>query len=248
LSRLASIFAKYKVHDLKIDYFAQQITTQPGNFVLAYSADPCSQRIWKFNTDALVYADALALPDSMPYAPWRSFRLDLGAAIDKKTEHYCNLQSMTSVAVDEDYSAMMSILRQCTFGALVVMKSANAGSSLVHGIFYMELDIEFFEWMSNTDSNPGSIGHGKIMLGHAQLDGGPSIKLEGDRPKDNSSVSSTLTTKVKDKDQKEDPCSCKEKNRIPLVGFAREGVRFEACTECGKTFEIKSSVESRECA
>lgn len=145
---IASAFVRYKVNGLKFHYEPQSSATTTERLVFAFAEDPMHPLLW--NTTVPSQAKLLALADSIAFAPWRSWTMDVSHRLADQTFYTFTdpgLTMSTSASFAERFS---------DFGVISCITSAFAGAEQPCGVLYMEIDVEFLEFCPISITMPAS--------------------------------------------------------------------------------------------
>lgn len=150
---LASAFTRYKIHSLKFHYEPQAAATTTERMVFAFAPDPIHPLI---TSTAPSSAKLLAVADSVAFAPWRSWTMDVSSHVRSKTFYtYSDPGTTTTVALSERFS---------DFGSIGCVTSSTETTALQCGILYMEVDVELIEFCPIVTTNPSSKVMAKKVL------------------------------------------------------------------------------------
>jgi hypothetical protein len=134
---IATSFVRYRVLKLKFIYEPQSATDIKDRLVFAYANDPAHPMVQQSNLTA-TQANLLALSDSVAFAPWRSWSLDVSSEV-KQDLLYTYNQTTTST-LDNRFNM---------FGAMGCVPSLQPTSEtvgVVYGILYAQIQFEFIEF------------------------------------------------------------------------------------------------------
>jgi hypothetical protein len=134
---IATAFVRYRVLQLKFIYEPQSATDIKDRLIFAYANDPLHPMIRQSESTA-TQANLLALSDSVAFAPWRSWSLDVSSEV-KQDLLYTYDQASTQTTDDRFHF----------FGAMGCLASVNpttATVSPVYGILYAKLQFELVEF------------------------------------------------------------------------------------------------------
>lgn len=149
---IGSAFTRYRIRKCSFHYCPQAPTsggsvTGDPRYVFAFAEDPVHPLIW----DAAVSQDTLlALSDSIPFAPWCAWDMDVTSRLKDKDLLYTYDLSVVnpgSTGADQRFS---------NFGSIGVLADKNngAGGTRIHGILYMCLGIDLEEFCPVTTTRP----------------------------------------------------------------------------------------------
>jgi len=134
---LGSTFVRYDTLKCEFIYEPQSATTVEDRLVFAFANDPEHPMIK--NTPATAsQTKLLALQDSVAFAPWRAWRLDVSSTITAKTELFNYNQDISS-ELDNRFLAFASI------GCLASVEPTSTTAQTVYGILYAKFAFEYYE-------------------------------------------------------------------------------------------------------
>jgi len=136
---IASAFVRYRVLSCKFHYAPQLTTTVEGRLVFAFANDPTHPLILPPVT-AMSQSNLLALADSMPFAPWRPWSMDVTSSIQVDNKYY---------TYTPETSTTVEVIRFDNFGSIGLIISDTGltiGPAANYGILYMELETELQEF------------------------------------------------------------------------------------------------------
>lgn len=129
-------FVRYAIKKLQFIYEPQSPTTISDRMIFAYANDPEHPMIQP-NGDIPTQASLLALSDSVAFAPWRSWSLDVTKSVSQNLLYTSNDSNAES---DNRFTY---------FGAIGCVPSVEPSSTTpvtVYGILYGCIEIEFREF------------------------------------------------------------------------------------------------------
>ena len=139
---IGSAFTRYRVNSLKFHYEPQAAATLTERLVFAFAPDPVNPVL--VNTS--VTADScLAMADSVAFAPWRTWSMDLSSTVRGKL-FYTFSDTSTSQVITERFS---------DFGVIACLTSSTGAVSQC-GVLYMEIDVELVEFCPIVVTHPAS--------------------------------------------------------------------------------------------
>ncbi len=144
---LCSTFARYQVKGCRFHYCPQSGTNTTQRMVFAFAADPAHPLINA--TTAVTQAKLEAVTDSVPFAPWEQWSLDVTHSIDKKLMLFTYDGANGSSTEDR-------LERLSSFGVIGCQSSANGTATTgdVFGVLYMELTVEFRDFAPISVTRP----------------------------------------------------------------------------------------------
>jgi hypothetical protein len=135
---IATAFVRYKIEKLTFVYEPQSATTVQDRLVFSYANDPSHPLITNVSTASANQENLLALSDSVAFAPWRSWSLDVSSEV-KQDLLYTYNQSTTSVT-DNRFTMFGSI------GCVASVEPTTDTTAPVYGILYAKIVFEFIEF------------------------------------------------------------------------------------------------------
>jgi hypothetical protein len=178
---LSANFVRYRVRRLMFHYTPQSTTTVNGRAVFAFADDPVHPIIVpglessSSSTPSGVMLGGvpsqeslLALGDSMAFAPWLPWSLDVSDRV-KQNELYIDggfgwQPAGTAPTPVEPYlvtsvSGFTAALRQWGFGSIGIATSTTESTAFEAGVLWMELEVELIEFCPIV-SGSGGPGYG----------------------------------------------------------------------------------------
>lgn len=143
---IASAFVKYRVHKLVFHYEPQCAATEVERLVFAYAEDPMHPVLW--NATVPTSTSLLALADSVAFAPWRSWSMDVTHRLARQ-EFYTFTDSSTTVASFAERFSDFGVMSCVTSGS-------GAVANVTCGVLYMETVIELIEFCPISVTLPAS--------------------------------------------------------------------------------------------
>lgn len=140
---IASAFTRYEVKSLKFHYEPQSSATTTERLVFAFAPDPLHPIIYDQSStvDTL-----LAVSDSVAFAPWRTWTIDVTDKMDKTLYYTYSDPSVAGGTFSDRFSDFGSI-------ACVTSDTATATNTSC-GVLYMEIDVELVEFCPIINVNP----------------------------------------------------------------------------------------------
>lgn len=143
---IASAFVRYRVRSLKFHYEPQAAATLTDRLVFAFADDPMHPLLW--NATIPTQASLLALSDSVAFAPWRSWSMDVTHRVQDQLFYTFTDPSTTVASFAERFS---------DFGVIsCVTDGVSAGSTHQCGVLYMETIVELIEFCPISVTLPAS--------------------------------------------------------------------------------------------
>ncbi len=158
----ASSFTRFRVKKLRFKYCPQSGTNTTQRMVFAYANDPTHPLI---NTTTPSQAQLESVSDSVPFAPWKPWEVDMSRNLDKTSWLYTYDTAQTGGATNDTLERFQSL------GVIGLMASANgtAVSGDVFGVLYMIADLEFKEFCPISITRPALLRHlAAKMIEHAE--------------------------------------------------------------------------------
>lgn len=169
---IGSCFVRWRVNGLKFHYTPQSTTTVQGRAVFAFAEDPLHPLLNRFLSDAgtnpkLVSAVPptqtilLALSDSMAFAPWLPWSMDLSSRV-RQNELYTTVQiefltETPNFAPDfasDDVAGLAATMRQSALGCFSIVAETTEEVGYIGGVLWMELDFDLIEFCPTTETIP----------------------------------------------------------------------------------------------
>jgi hypothetical protein len=146
---IASAFTRYKVKKLCFHYRPQSTATSTDRFIFAFAPDPAHPLLASSYTTAAnaapTDADLLACADSVPFAPWVEWSLDVTRSLDQDYLHYVDNMIGEGTGITSGIDPAQA--RTIGFGVIsCVCSTGGSGATLPYGVLYMESEIEFSEF------------------------------------------------------------------------------------------------------
>lgn len=144
---LASAFTRYRISKLIFHYEPQCAATTTERLVFAFAEDPVHPILWD-TTPFPTQNSLLAVSDSIAFAPWRSWSMDVTSRLPKKDLLY----------TFSDRSTVLETLanRFSDFGVISCVTSSASGANTACGVLYMECEIELVEFCPISVTRPAS--------------------------------------------------------------------------------------------
>lgn len=140
---IASAFVRYRVTRLVFHYEPQSSATTSERMVFAFAADPLHPILW--NSTVPNQTSLLAVADSVAFAPWRAWSMDVTYRLGN-TFLYTFADSSTTVGTFTE--------RFNDFGVISCITSSVSGSTADCGILYGEIEVEFEEFCPISVTRP----------------------------------------------------------------------------------------------
>jgi hypothetical protein len=148
LDLLGSAFTRYKAKKLKFHYRPQSGTNSTQQLVFAFAADPVHPLIGAAST--VVTAQGLeSLADSIPFAPWAPWDMDVSSKLDPVPWLYTDSNSIADGATPSETSRFDSFGSIGCFAA-----TASTTTAANYGVLYMSFDMDFKEFCPISVTRP----------------------------------------------------------------------------------------------
>lgn len=216
----ASSFTRFRCKRLRFQYCPQSGTNTTQRMVFAYANDPDHPLI---NTAVPSQAQLESVSDSIPFAPWKPWTLDVSSSLDKTSWLY-TYDGAPSAGVTTDI-----VDRFNTIGVIGCMASANGTVTTgdVFGVLYIIADLEFKEFCPISVTRPALLRLlGEKLIFHAR-------KREAQRERQNTDLSVLFSA---DDDDDSSSTSKPEPEPMHSKEFIREfqrlrklGLRADEC-------------------
>lgn len=137
---MANNFVRYRVQGVRFCYEPQSTTVVEDRLVFAFAEDAIHPLIV---TDTPSESHLLALSDSVAFAPWRSWEMDVSHVVRTNNLLYCypTESSLVSRNIERRFSS---------FGSIGCIATVTPGTlqtePKIYGILYAEFDFEFIEF------------------------------------------------------------------------------------------------------
>lgn len=143
---IASAFVRFCVRGLKFHYEPQAAATTTERLVFAFAEDPMHPILW--NATVPTQTGLLALSDSIAFAPWRSWSMDVSHRLRDQMFYTFTDPSTTVASFAERFS---------DFGVISCITSGTAATQDTPcGVLYMEIDVELLEFCPISVTLPAS--------------------------------------------------------------------------------------------
>jgi hypothetical protein len=140
---IASAFVRYRVTRLVFHYEPQCSATSTERMVFAFAADPLHPVLW--NATPPGSSALLSLADSVAFAPWRAWSLDVSRKLSKEELYTFSDASLTVGTFTERFS---------DFGVISCVTSSVSGVKTACGVLYAEIEMELKEFCPVSLSRP----------------------------------------------------------------------------------------------
>jgi hypothetical protein len=140
---IASAFVRYRVTKFVFHYEPQCSATTTERMVFAFAVDPLHPVLW--NATVPHSASLLVLSDSIAFAPWRSWSMDVSHRLGKEKLYTFSDSSTTVGTFTERFS---------DFGVMSCVTSSVSGSATDCGILYADIEVELSEFCPITVTYP----------------------------------------------------------------------------------------------
>lgn len=170
---IASAFVRYRMLSLKFHYEPQSSATTTERLVFAFADDPMHPILW--NATIPSQQGLLALSDSVAFAPWRSWSMDVSHRVQDQLFYTFTDPSTTVGSLVERFS---------DFGVLSCITSdISTGETAACGILYMEAEVELVEFCPISVTLPSaSFLSSKLRGGASAPYSAPKVRLNKDFP------------------------------------------------------------------
>jgi hypothetical protein len=124
--------------------------------VFAFANDPCHPLVFPNGGSTLPTTAGLeSLADSIPFAPWAAWSLDVSKKLTKEWL-YTAVDSATSGGGDDETN--VTTARFDSFGSYgLVVGTASTSTAVNYGVLYMEFSLEFREFCPISATRPASL-------------------------------------------------------------------------------------------
>lgn len=133
---IGSAFTRYKIKGCKFLYEPQSSTQTSDRLVFAYANDP-EHPLIKATPAAASQGKLLALADSMSFAPWKTWELDVSQEVNQDLLYTYN---QDNTETDNRFNMFGSI------GCIPSVEPTSTTAMTVYGVLYAELCFEFVEF------------------------------------------------------------------------------------------------------
>lgn len=131
---IASAFTRYRVKRCVFHYRPQSTTTQAGRLVFAFAADPDHPLIF---SSTPTQNKLLACADSIPFAPWNAWSMDVTSRINR---------DMLMYTFDPSGATTEGSDRFGSFGSIGCLADTTQAGGPSIGLIYIEMTVEFVEF------------------------------------------------------------------------------------------------------
>lgn len=131
---IASAFTRYRVKRCIFHYRPQSTTTQAGRLVFAFAADPDHPLIF---SSTPTQNKLLACADSVPFAPWNAWSMDVTSRINR---------DMLMYTFDPSGATTEGSDRFGSFGSIGCLADTTQVGGPSIGLIYIEMTVEFVEF------------------------------------------------------------------------------------------------------
>lgn len=157
----ASSFTRYRCKRLRFQYCPQSGTNTTQRMVFAYANDPSHPLV---TSTAPSQAQLESVSDSIPFAPWKPWTMDVTKNLDTRTWLYTYDSTTVGTVQDNNLDRFNAL------GAIGCMASANGTVTTgdVFGVLYMIADLEFKEFCPISVTRPSLLrALAEKLLSHA---------------------------------------------------------------------------------
>lgn len=167
---IASCFTKYRVKRVKFRYFPQSTTTKDNRLVFSFASDANHPLVFGAATQSSLEAVA----DSIPFAPWCAWDMDVTSKVSKDWMYtYDGLSPQVQTNISS------YIERFASFGTVGCITAINgtAVTGDVFGLLYLELGIEFCEFCPVSVTRPALLErlHSKLKSALKERSGSKDV-------------------------------------------------------------------------
>jgi hypothetical protein len=153
---IASAFVRYRVRKCKFHYSPQSPTTNANRMVFAFAEDPVHPLIWNAGVSS---ETLLACADSIPFAPWVPWELDVTRRLKDQNLLY------TYDGVTENTGTEIGMMQRFSaFGCIGLVASGAAETNTSYGVLYMCLSVELVEFCPVSTTRPSLIDHARESI------------------------------------------------------------------------------------
>lgn len=144
---ISSVFTRYRVRKVMLHYHPQSSTTSVviagvdqgmPRLVFGFAEDPEHPLVMAVSQNS---QNILALSDSIPFAPWNGWSLDVTQKLEAKKLYYT-------------YAQLSDLQRFDAFGAITCVTDTTNAATHVGGVLYMETIIDLVEFCPITLTRP----------------------------------------------------------------------------------------------
>jgi hypothetical protein len=157
LKLLGLLFTKYRVVAAKLHHAAALPTDDPAKYTFAFSSDPMHPLLWTATADRPSSANLQAMDDSVVFAGWDSWSLDVTHALRAEEWLYTSHASATSGVFLATNEAIQP--RFTDFGTIsCTYDQPRSGGSYPQrtGMIYLEAEVEFDQFAPLVSTVTGS--------------------------------------------------------------------------------------------
>jgi hypothetical protein len=150
LDLLGSAFAKFRIKKCRFHYRPQSGTNSTQELVFAFSSDPVHPLVYNVAGGTIpTTSGLLGLPDSIPFAPWAPWDMDVSGTLNKTFEFY-NASSSNNEGATSN-----AITRFDSFGSIACIAStASTTTAVTYGVLYMSGELDLIELSPISTTRP----------------------------------------------------------------------------------------------
>lgn len=142
---ISAAFTRYRCKRLRFHYRPQSPTTTTARLIFAFASDPAHPLIL---TTSPSVPQLEAVADSLPFAPWTEWTMDVSKSLDADNWKYVQGNGSTPTT-DVDL-----INRFSDFGVIGCLADTVGSANVVFGALYVEFELEFKEFCPITITAP----------------------------------------------------------------------------------------------
>jgi hypothetical protein len=143
---ISSSFVRYRMRGLRFHYLPQSAATTSERLVFAFAEDPLHPLVQQ-PVAAPLSSNLLAVADSIPFAPWLNWSMDVSHRL-ANTTYYTYSDPITTNAFTERFS---------DFGVIGCVTDTVSATSAIGGVLYMEVVVELLEFCPISVTRPSSV-------------------------------------------------------------------------------------------
>ncbi len=144
---IASAFVRFRVRKLSFHYAPQTATTKSNRLVFAFAEDPVHPLIW---SSTVTQDTLLALADSMPFAPWLPWKMDVTNRMRDSGLLYTYDPTLVNPG---NVSGPME--RFSSFGSIgILAETTDVDTDVSYGVLYMCTEVELVEFCPVSVTRP----------------------------------------------------------------------------------------------
>lgn len=143
---ISTSFVRYKLRNLRFHYMPQSKATADGRLVFAFAKDPEHPLVLNETIDS---ENLLAVSDSIAFAPWRSWSMDVSHHLDDTL--YYTYSDPSTGGTSQIFAERFS-----DFGIIGCVTDTQNAQFQIGGVLYMEIDVELVEFCPIALVSPSS--------------------------------------------------------------------------------------------